>query len=247
MVVIGAGATRAAWKQPDWVLWLALAVILAIMWGLAWSTITGIHWAALLTHWQDWRGAKPLLMLPYAQPGSDAARLALWLGQLKRWLSDEVWPHYGNALLLCALAVIVAAGLAPALGTTAVLLSLTALGLAQIAALACRGNGKPSTLLSGIAVVGLPALLGYTTFQEATLVAWALSFSAVAIYVEICRQPTRLGLGFAIPALVSTVLRWPLSAFGLATIWAAWFMLKPNSRSYVWLVLAGLVLATTAG
>ncbi len=247
MVVIGAWATRVAWKQPDWVLWLALAVILAIMWSLVWSAVTGIRWATLLTHWQGWRSGEPLPMLPYAQPGSDAAYLALRLGQLKSWLSGEVWPRYGNALLLCALAIIVAAGLAPVLGTTAVLLSLATLSLSQVAALACRGNGKPSALLSGVATVGLPALLGYTLFQEATLVAWALSFSVVAIYAEISRQPTGIGLGFAIPALISAGLRWPLSAFALATIWAARFALKPSSNGYGWLALAAFALATTAG
>lgn len=247
MVIIGAWATKIAWKQPDWMLWLALAVILATMWSLVWSAITGIHWAALLTHWQDRRSGEPLLMLPYAQPGSNATHVALRLGQLKSWLSSDVWPYYGNALLLCTLAIIVAAGLSPLLGTTAVLLSLAALSLSQVAALACRGNGKPSAPLSGVVTVGMPALLGYTTFQEATPVAWVLSFSAVAIYVEIRRQPTGIGLGFAMPALISAGLRWPLSAFALATIWAARFALKPSSNSYGWLALAAFVLATTAG
>jgi hypothetical protein len=247
MVVIGAWATRVAWRQPDWVLWLALAVILAIMWSLIWSAITGIHWDGLLTHWPARHSGEPLLALPYAQPGSDAAHLAMRLGQFKHWLSREVWPHYGNTLLLCALAIIVTAGLAPVLGTTAVLLSLAALSFSQIAALACRGNGKPSTLFSGVVTAGMPALLGYTTFQEATIVAWVLSFSIVAIYAEVRRQPTGIGLGFAIPALISAGLRWPISAFALATIWAARYTLKPSSNSYSWLALAAFVLATTAG
>jgi hypothetical protein len=73
MVIAGAWATRDFWRQTDWPLWLALAVLLAAMWSLVWSTITGVRWAALLSGWRAWAQGAPLPALPYTQPGSDAA------------------------------------------------------------------------------------------------------------------------------------------------------------------------------
>jgi len=248
MVIAGAWATQAVWRQPDWLLWLALAVVLAALWQLTWSTLTAIPWANLLVAWRGWATGTALPALPYTQPGSEAAYLALRLGQFRTWLSNSVWPHYGSALLFCALSVVVATVLSPVLGTAAVLLSLAALGFTQLGVLTCRGNGKPSTLISGIVTAGLPILLGHLIFESATPLVWVLSLSSVVIYVDVRGQlPLKLGLGFALPAIISAGLRWPASAFALATIWAARWMLKPQGNDYAWLTLAVFVLAAMGG
>jgi hypothetical protein len=249
MVIAGAWAARTSVRDyPDWPLWLALAVLLAAMWGLIWRTVTGVHWASLLAAWRGWSHGTPLPALPYAQPGSDAAYVALRLGQLKSWLSSNVQPYYGEALLLCTLAAMVAAALSAVLGATAVLLSLASLALTQVAVLVCQGNGKPNTWLSGATLVGLPVLLGYVTFQSPVLPAWALSLSSVAIFADSHGQWSRgRDLGLAVAALACAALRWPASAFALAAIWAARFTLKPSGNESIWLTLAVFALATTAG
>jgi hypothetical protein len=247
MVIAGAWATRDLWRQPDWLLWLALAVLLAAMWSLVWSIITGVRWAALLSGWRAWSQGAPLPALPYTQPGSDAAYLALRLGHLRSWLSNDVWPYYGSALLFCALAVIITAALAAVMGTAAVLLSLASVGLAQIAALACQGNGKPNAFMTGAATVGLPVLLGYATFKGPTLQAWVLSLASTVIFVDVHNKLPGRDLGLAAAALTAAILRWPASAFALTIIWAARSTLKLGGRGYLWLALAVFCLAITAG
>ncbi len=248
MVIAGAWATRDFWRQPDWPLWLALAVLLAAMWSLVWSTITGIRWGVLLSSWRAWAQGAPLPALPYTQPGSDAEYFALRLGHLRSWLSNNVWPYYGGALLFCALAIIITAALSAVLGTAAILLSLASIGLVQIAVLACQGNGKPNAFMSGAVTVGLPVLLGYATFQDPTLLAWVLSLASTAIFADVHGQPPlKRDLGLAATALTAAILRWPASAFALAIIWMARATLKLSDRSYLWLALAVFILAITAG
>jgi hypothetical protein len=158
-----------------------------------------------------------------------------------------VWPYYGSALLFCALAVIITAALAVVMGTAAVLLSLASVGLAQIAALACQGNGKPNAFMTGAATVGLPVLLGYATFQGPTLQAWVLSLASTVIFVDVHNKLPGRDLGLAAAALTAAILRWPASAFALTIIWAARSTLKLGGRGYLWLALAVFCLAITAG
>lgn len=245
-VVAGALASGAALSRPDTVPSLAMAVLLSLSWGIVWRVVAGVNWSAPLAEWQGWMDGAPLKALPYAQPDSDAAYLSRRIGQLARWLSQALLPYYGHLLLFGLMSLALMIVLAAALGSWATLLAIGALCLAQIAAVACRGDGHPNAALEGATVVGLPMLLGAAIIApmspDVLLIGVALTVAFAG--VRSGSQPMR-NVGYGLAVLAAVAMRQPMSAFALAVIWAPQLILSARRGGYGWLAMAMLAFAVT--
>ena len=243
-VVSSAIASGVVSARPDWLLSLAMAVLLALAWIVAWSVIAGVNWSAPLAVWQGWTEGVPLGALPYAQPGSDAAYLSRRLGQLRSWLGRDFLPRYGNLLLAGAMAIAVVAVLSAALGPSAVLLTIVAACIVQIAVVACRGNGQPNGLLLGAMAVGLPMLLGYAIFVPLSPGILLMGSSVAAAFAGVRdERPALRHAGYTLAVLASLVMREPVGAFAWAVLWAPQLILGLRRGGYGWLAAGLLVFA----
>ena len=240
-MVSGAIASGAVSARPDWPLSLAMAALLALVWVVAWSVIAGVNWSAPLAVWRGWSEGVPIRALPYAQPGSDAAYLSRRLGQLRSWLERDLLPRYGSLLLVGAMAIAVMAVLSAALGPLAVLLTIAAVCIVQIAVVACRGNGRPNGLLLGATAVGLPMLLGYAVFAPLSPGILLVGSGAAAAFAGVRDGWSVLRhAGYALVVLASLVMREPVGAFVWAVVWAPQLILGLRRGGYGWLA-AGLL------
>jgi hypothetical protein len=240
----GAIASTPAAGGANWPLPMAMAVVLSFAWLTLWCVVAQMPWANVLASWDAWTKGRPLRPLPYARPDSDAARAALRLGQLRGWASEMLWPHHGVILLAGVAALIVAAVLAAALGAQAILLTLAAVCVPQIAVIACRGNGHPDPLLQAAMLVTLPMLLGYASFAPISLAisATAAGFGLVFAGLTAASTFTRdIGYGVVLAALIAT--RQPIGAFVLAVLWAPHLLLRLTHRPRAWAVAAMLTVA----
>lgn len=237
-VVAGAVASGGIIFRPDYLLALAMAALLSLAWVGVWSTIAGVNWHAPLVAWQNWTQGAPLGMLPYAKPDSDAAYASQRIGQLVAWLRQELLPCYGNILAFGVTALVVAVVLAAALGSPAVLTAIVAVCFAQIAVIACRGNGHANGIFEGAVVVGLPMLLGAATFAPVALDVLLFSVAA-AVASGIRDRASRVrDMGYALATLVAIATRQPVGAFALAVIWAPQLALGLQRSGHGWLAAA---------
>ncbi len=140
-----------------------LAIALALVvggWQGFWLTLTRADWASPLAEWQDWQEAAPLPAWPYLRPGTPGAYLHRRLSQASAW-----WRHVGRSALLRplargAVAFTVTLLLSAALGRHALLLSLGYITLTELALLWHEGQGEVGGLWEGLALIGLPWMLG---------------------------------------------------------------------------------------
>lgn len=110
--------------------------------------------------------------VPYAVPGSPAARLSVWLrgptnaaGHAPAWGSVAGWP----------IALLLAVVLALPLGPAALIFTAAVLGLSLLRLLWGRVDRPPPALLDTILVLGLPWLLGSTVTAGLTPAGLALA------------------------------------------------------------------------
>lgn len=248
-VVCGALAASAVTAANNWLLTLAMALVLALASVAVWSVIAGVNWSEPLVGWRRWTRSAPVRALPYTQPGSDAAQLAQNFSQLKSWLHDELVPQHGGALLIGAAGLFVAAVLSAALGAQAVLLSIAALSLAQVAAVLCRGNGRPNVVLQSVLVAGVPMLLGYAVFKPLSPYILLAALGVAIAFASLQRRsPLLRNAGYALLLLTLVALRQPLGAFIIAVMWAPQLILNFQRGSSAWLIAGMLVFAVaTAG
>ncbi len=240
-VVGGAVASGAVLLRSDWPLLLAMAMLLALAWVVVWSVIAGVNWSAPLAVWRGWTFGAAIGALPYARPDSEAAYLARRLGQLRSWLERELWPRYGNLVLAGAAGLTFMVVLAAALGPQAVLLALAVLCMSQLAVVACRGDGHPSAVLEGAAVVGLPMLLGSTTFGPITLDVLSVGVALAIVFAGVREgSPKWRDAGYALAVSAAVAMRQPIGAFVLAVIWSPQLILGLRRGGYRWL-MAGLL------
>ena len=241
-VMSGAIASGAVPSRPDWPLPLAMATLLALAWVALWRAVAGVDWSASLAAWWGWSEGAPVGALPYAQPGSDAVYLSHRLGQLRSWLGRDFLPRHGNLLLAGATAVAVAVVLSAALGPPAILLTIAAACIAQLAVVACRGNGRPNGLLMGATTAGLPTLLGCAIFAPISPAIALVSAAAAAAFAGVRDgSPALRHAGYALAVLTSLTAREPVAAFIWAILWAPQLILGGRHGGYGWLA-AGLLL-----
>ncbi|MCS6849307.1 MAG: hypothetical protein RMN52_16515 [Anaerolineae bacterium] len=243
-VISGAIASGAIFLRSDWMLALAMAVLLALAWVSVWSVIAGVNWSAPLAIWQRWTQGTPLKTLPYTRPDSDAAYVSRRVGQLMSWLRQALLPRYGGILASGATGLAVMVVLAAALGSQAMLLAIGVLCIAQIAVVACRGDGRPNAILEGATVVGLPVMLGAATFAPVALDILLVGAAAAVIFAGARDgSPWLRNAGYALAVVVAVATRQPVSAFALAVIWAPQLILGLQRNGYGWLAAGMLAFA----
>jgi len=120
------------WQGQD-LLRLALLILLVDGgWGTLWAALGSTDWATPLRRWRNWRFGEPVPPPPYTLPDSPGDRASRWLGQLRAWWRDVLWPTCGPALSAIAVALPVTAVLGAVLGPELLLLSLAALAVMQL-------------------------------------------------------------------------------------------------------------------
>lgn len=247
-VISGAIASGALLLRPDWMLALAMATLASLAWGGVWGAIAGVNWSTPLATWQRWTQGVPLKTLPYTQPDSDAAYLSRRIGQLVNWSGQELLPRYGNILLFGAIGLAIMIVLAAALGSQAMLLAIGTLCVAQVAVVACRGDGHPNAVLEGATVIGFPMLLGATTFAPIALDLLMVSAAVTVVFAGIREGslPMR-NVGYALAVLVTVAARQSVGAFALAVIWAPQLILGLQRGGFGWLAVGMLAFAVARG
>lgn len=243
-IISGAIASGAISLRSDWMLALAMAVLLVLAWVSVWSVIAGVNWSVPLATWQRWTQGAPLKTLPYTRPDSDAAYVSRRIGQLINWLGQELLPRYGNILLFGATGLAVVVVLAVALGPQATLLAIGALCVAQAAVVACRGDGHPNAILEGATVVGLPMLLGAAIFAPIALDVLLVSAAATVVFAGVREGSLQMqSAGYGLAVITAVATRQPVGAFALAVIWAPQLILGLQRGGYGWLAAGMLTFA----
>lgn len=242
-VICGAAASLPAAFDAVSLVPLAMAVLLALSWLVLWAVIADMPWTGVLASWDAWAGGRPLRMLPYARPDSDAAKAAARLGQLRGWARGELLPRRGAAMIAAAAAVGVMAVLAAALGPQPILLTLAAICLPQIAAIASRGSGQPNPILRAALMVTLPMLLGCGAFAPLSLAFCAAAAGVGLLFVARTALTRARDVGYAIALAALLITRQPVGAFMLAVTWAPQALLQLRLNSRAWAVAAMLIVA----
>ncbi|MGQ9768891.1 MAG: hypothetical protein ACUVSS_16630 [Anaerolineae bacterium] len=154
------------WRSADW---LRLALLILLVdggWGTLWSALDGTDWATPLRRWRNWRFGEPLTPPPYTLPGSPGDIASRWLGQLRAWGRDVLWPACGPALTAIAVALPVTAVLAAFAGVELLLLSGAALAVMQLSVAWHGGRGAIAPGWDAIVAIAFPWLAGHLAFGQ---------------------------------------------------------------------------------
>lgn len=242
------------WRSQT-VLLIAVAALLSQgSWLVLWNAIAGTDWATPWAEWKQWRTGPPITTLPHAPPGSDAAKTAAALGQLRTWVQQRLWPAYGARLSSLVTALVLAAVLPAVLGSQAVLLTLFAVILPQVALYLGRGEGRPNSVLQGLVQITLPMVLGYSLFEPLFVIAgWDVVAAAIGLGVAfggvLTQRPRHLALhvGQGLVLLVMVITRRPVGAFLIALFWMPHLLrFKFITRDSTWWLIASTVAACAA-
>ncbi len=172
------------WQGQDW---LRLALLILLVdggWGTLWAALGGTDWATPLRRWRNWRFGKPFATPPYTLPGSPGDQASRWLGQLRAWWRDVLWPACGPALSATAVALPAVAVVGALLGTELILLSMAALAVMQLGLAWEGGRGSIAPGWDAVIAVTLSWLAGHAAFGSLTLrsaglaLAFALAWGA---------------------------------------------------------------------
>jgi hypothetical protein len=213
--VIASG--EVGWRGDDWLLLALLVLLVDAGWGTLWASLAGTNWAKPLRRWRNWRFGEPAGTLPYTLSGSPGDRASRWLGQLRAWGRDVLWPACGPALSAIVVALPVTALLAALLGTDLVLLSVGALVVMQLGLAWEGGSGSAAPGWDAAIAVALPWLAGHVAFGSLSLrsaglaLAFALAWGA-AWRTDMARgRVLEVGAHFLVAALLVALHR-PLAA-----------------------------------
>lgn len=236
-----AGGALSQWGSLQFVL---MALVLAGAWQVLWLALACVNWQPARAAWRTWSRGAPSRRLPYTQAGSDADKVSNDLSQFGAWLREWLLPHHGVLLGMALAAFMVMLALSMALGVPAVLLSVGALLLMQIALVLCGGNGKPALWVEGLAVIGLPFALGLLALTpaswQAALACMAMGLALMAIFAGDMKL---LHIGSLLTVAAFVLLREPAAAFVMGISWATDALLKPAGNR---LALVALCLITIA-
>ncbi|HEY3341653.1 MAG TPA: hypothetical protein VGK81_06530 [Anaerolineae bacterium] len=259
-----------AWLGPAWAVlcgiiaaaqfhgssseFLAIFVALVIaegLWASLWAALAETNWSVPLGRWRDWHEGAPVTPLPYTQPGSIAAGLAVTLGYYRDWFTRDLIPNYGSLLASSIIAPLVALVLSAVLGAPIVLLSIVAILLPQLALALCRCNGQPSAILRGIVEVTLPLLLGFVLFKplsfEVVIAAFGFGLAYSGAVSRVWNwQLWNLGQALVLVLLILT--RHSVGAFLVGVLWLPQFLLQatPSARAAQWWLMASMLVAALA-
>ena len=232
---------------------LVTFIVVAGLWPTLWTALAETDWRAPLERWRNWNEGQPMKTLPYTQPGSPSEHLSILLGQCRDWAARDLLPAYGNALFSAILAPLVALILSAMLGAPAVLVTIIAICIPQVAVLLNGGSGASSPFLRGMLEIALPLLLGVALLApvSAEIVIVAVGFGAAFAGAAANGNRTALitwNLGQAAVFLLLVLTRHPVGAFAVGLLWLPQFMLQaqPDARrAQEWLMVSLLVAAVT--
>jgi hypothetical protein len=255
--VIAAGSF--GWRGADW---LRLAVLILLVdgsWGTLWSALGDTDWATPLRRWRNWHFGDPVTASPYTLPGTPGDQVSRWLGQLRAWGRDVLWPTCGPALTAIAVALPVTAVLVALLGAEFLLLSVAALAVMQLGVARNGGRGDIISEWDAIVAIAFPWLAGHLAFGELALPAAALALAFTLAWGGGWRAGSAWGRvssigGQFLAAALLVALRHPLAAACLALLAApqvallVWLRRGQSASWYVrhtrpWLMAAMLVAA----
>jgi hypothetical protein len=223
------------WQGGDW---LRLALLILLVdggWGTLWVALGTTNWATPLRRWSNWRLGQPVAAPPYTLPGSPGDRAARWLGQLRAYWRDVLWPACGPVLSAIGVALPVTAVLGVVLGAELVLLSIAALAAMQLGLAWEGGRGTVSPGWDAAIGVTLPWLAGHVAFGPPGLrsaglalafgLAWGAAWRADVAWGRV------LGIGaqFLVSALLVALHR-PLAAGGVSLLLVPQLALLPWLR-----------------
>ena len=259
-VVCGVVASDgSAWRGEDWLLLALLILLVDGGWATLWAALGGADWARPLRRWRNWRFGDPVATPPYTLPGSPGDRASRWLGQLRTWWRDVLWPACGPAVSAIVIALPVTALLAALLGSELLLLSLAAVVVMQLGVSWEGGRGTVAPGWDAAIAVTLPWLAGHIAFGSLTLRSAGLALLFGLAWGAAWRAGSRSGRTVGIAALclagaLLVVLHQPLAAACLVLLflpqWALlpWLQRGQTALWYVrhtrlWLMAAMLVAA----
>lgn len=247
-VALAAGAMTASGASVghNGPLRLAMALLLAGAWAMVWSAIAAVNWALPLSVWQRWTRGAPLGTLPYTRPDSDAAWMAQRLGELRSWLHDVIFPRYSGVILAGAASLVIVAVMTAALGAQAIVLTVVAMCVPQIAVVLCRGNGRPAGIAHGMMLITLPMLLGHALFDVLSPMIAVPAVAGGLIFAGVRGASAGLrNFGYAVLVGMLIAMREPIGAFALAILWAPQLILNVQRNGYAWLAAGLLAFAVT--
>ncbi|NJM40890.1 MAG: hypothetical protein HC853_09010 [Anaerolineae bacterium] len=249
------------WRAETFLLIATGALLSQGAWAVWWHCVAGTDWAAIATEWRSWRSGSPSLSLPplpytlpYTQPNTDGAKAAAVLGQFADWAKQKLWPAHGAKVASGAAALAIAVVLSAILGGQAVLLTIVALCLPQIAAAWSKGNGQPHPILQGISQAALPFWLGYALFNPMVLSVFGIGLGIGLALGGLCaasaapsKQSVVLHIGLGLVLFVLMMTRRPIGAFLVALFWVPHILrLNIITRNSMWWLLASIVAAGAA-
>jgi len=220
------------WQGDDWILLALLVLLVDGGWGALWVALGSTDWARPLRRWRHWHFGEPVSELPYTLPGSPGDRAAHWLGQLRAWWHDVLWPACGPAISTVVVALPLTALLAALLGTELVLLSLAAVVVMQLGLAWESGRGAVAPGWDAAIAVVLPWMAGHVAFGPLSLRSAGLSLIFGLAWGAAWRadSPTSraLEIGAQFLAAASLVaLRRPLAAGCLVLLFVPQLVLLP--------------------
>jgi hypothetical protein len=152
------------WQSSFWLRLIQLILLVDVGWGTLWSVLGSTNWTVPLLRWRDWRSGDPMARPPYALPDSPGDRASRWLGQLRVWGRDVLWPTCGLSLSVITVALVVTGVMASMLGTGLSLLSLAAIALMQLDLAWEGGRGIAAPKWDAVFAVALPWVAGDLVF-----------------------------------------------------------------------------------
>lgn len=230
------------WQGVDF---LRLALLILLVdggWGTLWAALGGTDWATPLRRWREWQAGKPIARLPYTIAGSPGNHVSRWLGQLRSWWGNVLWPACGPAISAIAVALPVTGVMGTALGPTLLLLSAAALAVMQLGVAWDGARGRIAPAWDAIVAVGLPWLAGHLTFGSLRLGSAGLAALFVLAWGGAGRPQSRRGrvLGIGGQLLAGVVLiaaRRPLAGGAVSLLLFPQVALLPwlgGARSTAW-------------
>ncbi len=248
------------WQSSFWPRLIQLILLVDVGWGTLWSVLGSTNWTVPLLRWHDWRLGEPVARPPYALPDSPGDRASRWLGQLRVWGRDVLWPTCGLSLSVITVALVVTGVLASMLGTGLSLLSIAAIALMQLGLAWEGGRGTAAPKWDAVFAVALPWLAGdlvsagsLSMLSVGLAVAFALAWGSARqahvpwrrllgvgaqflVVLGLIVSHNALGAGCLLLLLVPQLMLFPWLRRGLDTMWTMRY-------TRLWMMAAMLVAA----
>ncbi|MFW6135502.1 MAG: hypothetical protein ACOC7N_01625 [Chloroflexota bacterium] len=222
------------WQGPDWLRLALLVLLVDGGWGSIWAALVTTDWATPLGRWREWNKNRPTATLPYTLPHAPGGRLSHFMGRLRAWWSEVLWPNCGAAVLTVLIALPTTALLGTLLGMELLLVSVAALAVMELGVIWGKGRGVVPPGWDATIAMALPWLAGHLTFAPITLpsaalavlfaLAWGKAWSVTSAWGRALTVGGQLLAGTSLVAL-----RRPLAAGGL------FLLLVPQLAYHPWI------------